>query len=126
MMPIGIKPLSSLQTTRSLKRQPPVSRGFTRCKPLEPSFNYLTDLRPTVIFLSSTRTIKAISEVEAFTLIADDLKFVALQFRRLHSKQLRHKFRFYSHQWRTWAACFIQAAWHRFKRRKDAAKLKSW
>ena len=31
------------------------------------------------------------------------------QFRRLHSKQLRHKFRFYSHHWRTWAACFIQA-----------------
>ena len=27
-------------------------------------------------------------------------------------------FRFYSQQWRTWAACFIQAAWRRHCRRK--------
>lgn len=66
----------------------------------------------------STRTVQALSEVEAFALVADDLKFVASQFRRLHSKQLRHTFRFYSQQWRTWAACFIQAAWRRHCRRK--------
>jgi cyclic nucleotide gated channel len=78
-----------------------------------------------VILPSSTRTVKAISEVEAFALIAEDLKFVASQFRRLHSKQLRHKFRFYSHQWRTWAACFIQAAWRRHKKRKEAAELRA-
>nr|XP_027190466.1 protein CNGC15c-like [Cicer arietinum] len=47
--------------------------------------------RPSVILPSSTRTLKAISEVEAFALIAEDLKFVASQFRRLHSGQLRHK-----------------------------------
>ncbi|KAL6876340.1 hypothetical protein ACP4OV_012912 [Aristida adscensionis] len=67
---------------------------------------------------SSTRTVKTISEVEAFALRAEDLKFVATQFRRLHSKQLQHTFRFYSQQWRTWAACFIQAAWHRYCRKK--------
>lgn len=67
---------------------------------------------------TSTRTVKAISEVEAFTLVVDDLKFVASQFRRLHSKQLRHTFRLYSQQWRTWAACFIQAAWRRYARKK--------
>ncbi|XP_006647126.1 cyclic nucleotide-gated ion channel 1 [Oryza brachyantha] len=67
---------------------------------------------------SSTRTVKTLSEVEAFALRADDLKFVATQFRRLHSKQLQHTFRFYSQQWRTWAACFIQAAWHRYCRKK--------
>ncbi|CAL4888769.1 unnamed protein product [Urochloa decumbens] len=66
----------------------------------------------------STRTVKTLSEVEAFALRADDLKFVATQFRRLHSKQLQHTFRFYSQQWRTWAACFIQAAWHRYCRKK--------
>nr|GEZ55978.1 cyclic nucleotide-gated ion channel 1 [Tanacetum cinerariifolium] len=27
-------------------------------------------------------------------------------------------FRFYSQQWRTWAACFIQAAWRRHCRKK--------
>lgn len=42
----------------------------------------------------STRTVRAVSDVEAFALVSDDLKFVASQFRRLHSKQLRHKFRF--------------------------------
>lgn len=72
----------------------------------------------------STRTVLALSEVEAFALMADDLKFVASQFRRLHSKQLRHTFRFYSHQWRTWAACFIQAAWRRYWRKKLEESLR--
>nr|XP_048334488.1 cyclic nucleotide-gated ion channel 1-like [Ziziphus jujuba var. spinosa] len=67
---------------------------------------------------TSTRTVEALTEVEAFALMADDLKFVASQFRRLHSKQLRHDFRFYSLQWRTWAACFIQVAWRRHCKRK--------
>nr|CAB3449505.1 unnamed protein product [Digitaria exilis] len=67
---------------------------------------------------SSTRTVKTLSEVEGFALRADHLRFVATQYRRLHSKQLRHTFRFYSQQWRTWAACFIQAAWHRYCRKK--------
>ncbi|KAI3790382.1 hypothetical protein L2E82_03377 [Cichorium intybus] len=67
---------------------------------------------------SSTRTVMALREVEAFALPADELKFVAGQFRRLHSRQVQHTFRFYSQQWRTWAACFIQAAWRRRRRRK--------
>ncbi|KAK4483526.1 hypothetical protein RD792_010723, partial [Penstemon davidsonii] len=66
----------------------------------------------------STRTVQAMKDVEAFSLMADDLKFVASQFRRLHSKQLQHTFRLYSQQWRTWGACFIQAAWRRHCRRK--------
>ncbi|ERN05914.1 hypothetical protein AMTR_s00006p00268380 [Amborella trichopoda] len=72
---------------------------------------------------SSTRTVRALGEVEAFALRAEDLKFVANQFKRLHSKKLQHTFRFYSHQWRTWSACFIQAAWLRYKKRKFAKEL---
>lgn len=67
---------------------------------------------------SSTRTVRAITEVEAFALEAEELKFVASQFRRLHSRQVQHTFRFYSQQWRTWAARFIQAAWRRYLKRK--------
>ncbi|XP_054805698.1 probable cyclic nucleotide-gated ion channel 5 isoform X1 [Prosopis cineraria] len=67
---------------------------------------------------TSTRTVMALTEVECFALIADELKFVASQFRRLHSRQVQHTFRFYSQQWRTWAACFIQAAWRRYSKRK--------
>lgn len=79
--------------------------------------------KSTVNLPSSTRTVRALVEVEAFALRAEDLKFVANQFRRLHSKKLQHTFRFYSHHWRTWAACFIQAAWRQFKRRKMVREL---
>lgn len=72
---------------------------------------------------SSTRTVRALTEVEAFALQAEDLKFVAHQFKRLHSKRLQHAFRYYSHQWRTWGACFIQSAWRRHKQRKLAEEL---
>lgn len=43
---------------------------------------------------SSTRTVKALNEVEAFALRAEDLRFVAKQFKRLHSKKLQHAFRY--------------------------------
>ncbi|KAF9680273.1 hypothetical protein SADUNF_Sadunf06G0104100 [Salix dunnii] len=59
----------------------------------------------------STRSVIAIIKTEAFALIPEDLKFVASQFRRLNLKSTWHFFRLYSHQWRTWVACFIQAAW---------------
>ncbi|PKU62711.1 cyclic nucleotide-gated ion channel 17 [Dendrobium catenatum] len=72
---------------------------------------------PTTNLPSSTRTVRALVEVEAFALRAEDLNFVASQFRRLHSKKLQHTFRFYSQHWRTWAACFIQASWRRYKRK---------
>ncbi|XP_021279648.1 probable cyclic nucleotide-gated ion channel 10 isoform X2 [Herrania umbratica] len=72
----------------------------------------------------STRTVQALKEVEAFALMADDLKFVASQFRRLHSKQFQHTFKFYSVQWQTWAASFIQAAWRRHCKRKLVKSLR--
>lgn len=72
----------------------------------------------------STRTVTAVAEVEAFALSSKDLKFVARQFRKLHNKKLRHTFRVHSHQWRTWAACLIQSAWKRYKRRKLVSLLK--
>lgn len=43
---------------------------------------------------SSTQTVKTLTEVEAFALRAEDLKFVASQFKRLHSKKLQHAFRY--------------------------------
>ncbi|KAI5423819.1 cyclic nucleotide-gated ion channel 1 isoform X1 [Lathyrus oleraceus] len=74
---------------------------------------------------TSTRTVETISEVEAFALMADDLKFVASQFRRLiNSKQLQHTFRSYSPQWKTWGACFIQAAWRRYSKKKIERTLR--
>lgn len=89
----------------------------------EELLTWALDPRPSIILPSSTRTVTVLTEVETFALAAEDVTFVASQFRKLHSKQLRHTFRFYSNQWRTWAACFIQAAWFRYKRRKEAAAL---
>ncbi|XP_050281262.1 cyclic nucleotide-gated ion channel 1-like [Quercus robur] len=66
----------------------------------------------------STRTLIAQTEVEAFALRAADLKTVASQFRRLHSRQFQHIFRFYSLQWKTWASRRIQAVWRRYYERK--------
>ncbi|KAK9067538.1 hypothetical protein SSX86_011649 [Deinandra increscens subsp. villosa] len=71
----------------------------------------------------STTTVRPITDVEAFSLKADDLKSVASQFRRLHSKRFQHTFRYYSQQWRTWGACFIQVAWRRHCRRKQEKAL---
>ncbi|KAJ3671678.1 hypothetical protein LUZ60_007757 [Juncus effusus] len=78
---------------------------------------------PSLNFPNSTRTVRTVTEVEAFALRAEDLKFAAGQFKRLHSKKLQHVFRFYSHQWRTWGACFIQAAWRRYKKKKLQKEL---
>ncbi|PIN06353.1 hypothetical protein CDL12_21102 [Handroanthus impetiginosus] len=52
---------------------------------------------------------------------AEDLKFVAIQFKHLHSMKLQHVFRYYSHQWRAWGACFMQAAWRRYKKKNKLA-----
>jgi len=52
---------------------------------------------PSLNFPQSTRTVRSVTEVEAFALRAEDLKYVANQFKRLHSKRLQHAFRYYSH-----------------------------
>ncbi|OAY62606.1 putative cyclic nucleotide-gated ion channel 6 [Ananas comosus] len=86
----------------------------------EELLTWALDPKSSANFPTSTRTVRALTEVEAFALVAEELKFVAGQFRRLHSKQVQHTFRFYSQQWRTWAACFVQAAWRRYSKRKAA------
>ncbi|KAG6729901.1 hypothetical protein I3843_01G053300 [Carya illinoinensis] len=78
----------------------------------------LLDLLSSTALPISTRTLVARTEVEAFILKAEDLRIMASQFPKLRSWESQHAFRFYSHQWRTWAACFIQSAWRRFCKRK--------
>ncbi|RZC68570.1 hypothetical protein C5167_031776 [Papaver somniferum] len=90
----------------------------------EELFTWALDPHSTTNLPISTRTVRALSEVEGFTLVSDNLKYVASKFRRIHSKQLQHTFRFYSQQWRTWAACFIQAAWRRYHKKKLEESLR--
>ncbi|XP_024980220.1 protein CNGC15b-like [Cynara cardunculus var. scolymus] len=91
----------------------------------EELLTWALDPRSTDTLPLSTRTVTAVMEVEAFGLPSEDLKFVATRFQKLHNKKLRHTFRVHSHQWRTWAACFIQSAWKRYKRRKLIGMLKA-
>ncbi|KAK7861416.1 putative cyclic nucleotide-gated ion channel 13 [Quercus suber] len=105
----------------------------------EELFAWALNPRSSTSFPISTRTVIAQTEVEVFALRAADLKFVASQFRHLHSKQFQHIFRqvfklslstfwmiivsilqikFYSLQWKTWAARRIQAVWRRCYERK--------
>ncbi|KAG6629437.1 hypothetical protein CIPAW_14G084600 [Carya illinoinensis] len=115
-----LKPALCTQGTFLVREGDPVNEMFlTFCG--EELVTWALDSRSSPVLPSSTRTIKAITEVEAFAIEAEDLKFVAAQYRKLRSKLLRHKFRFYSQQWSTWAACFLQIAWRRYKKRKDAA-----
>ncbi|CAM0875726.1 unnamed protein product [Alopecurus aequalis] len=86
----------------------------------EELLTWALDPKSGVSLPSSTRTVMALSVAEAFALHAEELKFVAGQFRRMHSKQVQHTFRFYSQQWRSWAATYIQAAWRRHLKRKAA------
>lgn len=74
--------------------------------------------KSTITLPSSGRTIRALVKVKAFALKAEDLRFVATQFRRLHREKMQHTFRFYSKNWRTWATCIIQAGWRWYKRRR--------
>jgi cyclic nucleotide gated channel len=78
---------------------------------------------PSLNFPQSTSTVLSVTEVEAFALQAEDLKDVANQFKHLYSKRLEHTFRYYSYQWRSWGAFFVQGAWRRHKKRKLAKEL---
>lgn len=60
----------------------------------EELLTWALDPRPSSSSLPiSTRTVQAVTDIEAFALTAEDLKFVASQFRRLQSKQLQHAFK---------------------------------
>ncbi|KAL9257631.1 CNGC15c-like protein [Drosera capensis] len=82
---------------------------------------WVLDKRQVDVLPSSTRTLKALSDIEGFSIGAEDLRFIGLQFKRMQSREVRHKLRFYSQPWRIWAASFIQAAWRHHKREKEAA-----
>lgn len=62
----------------------------------EELLTWALDPKPQSHLPISTHSVRAIKEVEAFSLSSEDLKFVASQFRRLHSKQLQHTFRLVS------------------------------
>ncbi|CAA0823376.1 Cyclic nucleotide-gated ion channel 2 [Striga hermonthica] len=64
---------------------------------------------------ASSATFTCIESTEAFALEANDLKYITDHFRyKFANEKLMRTARYYSSNWRTWAAVNIQLAWRRY------------
>ncbi|PIM99041.1 K+-channel ERG [Handroanthus impetiginosus] len=71
---------------------------------------------------ASSATFTCIESTEAFALDANDLKYITDHFRyKFANERLKRTARFYSSNWRTWAAVNIQLAWRRYIERTRRA-----
>lgn len=71
---------------------------------------------------TSSSTFVSLETTEAFSLDAQELKYVTQHFRYTFlSEKLKRTARYYSSGWRTWAAVAIQLAWRRYKTRSAAS-----
>ncbi|KAF9626514.1 hypothetical protein IFM89_034448 [Coptis chinensis] len=67
---------------------------------------------------ASSATFVCLEATEAFGLDANHLRYVTEHFRyKFANEKLRRTARYYSSNWRTWAAVNIQFAWRRYKMR---------
>ncbi|KAL0461593.1 UNVERIFIED_CONTAM: Cyclic nucleotide-gated ion channel 2 [Sesamum latifolium] len=67
---------------------------------------------------ASSATFTCTQPAEAFALEADDLRYITDHFRyHFANEGLKWTARYYSSNWRTWAAVNIQLAWRRYVRR---------
>ncbi|XP_027154206.1 cyclic nucleotide-gated ion channel 2-like [Coffea eugenioides] len=75
--------------------------------------------RPVVDRLpASSATFTCIEPAEAYALDADDFRYITNHFRfHFANKNLKQTARYYSSNWRTWAAVNIQIAWRHYKTR---------
>ncbi|PIA62965.1 hypothetical protein AQUCO_00200764v1 [Aquilegia coerulea] len=108
-----------LQSSQSL------SKGMVATCTLGPG-NFLGDellswclRRPFVDRLpASSATFVCLEATEAFGLDANHLRYITDHFRyKFANERLKRTARYYSSNWRTWAAVNIQFAWHRYKMR---------
>ncbi|XP_017222417.1 cyclic nucleotide-gated ion channel 2 [Daucus carota subsp. sativus] len=69
-------------------------------------------------FPPSSATFTCVEPVEAYGLNSDQLKHITNHFRYTFSRgELKYKTRYYSSNWRSWAAVNIQFAWRRYWQR---------
>ncbi|CAM8980379.1 unnamed protein product [Rhodiola kirilowii] len=102
-----------------------LSRGIVATSILEPG-GFLGDellswclRRPFIDRLpASSATFVCIEPIEAFSLEAKHLRYVTDHFRyKFANERLKRTARYYSSNWRTWAAVNIQLAWRRYMTR---------
>lgn len=109
-----------------IKRNQSLSKGMVATSILEPG-GFLGDellswclRRPFIDRLpaSSATFISMESSTEAFGLDADHLRYITDHFRyKFANERLKRTARYYSSNWRTWAAVNIQFAWRRYRKR---------
>lgn len=67
---------------------------------------------------ASSATFACIESIEAFWLDAHHLRYITDHFRyKFANERLKRTARYYSSNWRTWAAVNIQIAWRRYRTR---------
>ncbi|XP_008777824.2 cyclic nucleotide-gated ion channel 2-like [Phoenix dactylifera] len=108
-----------------LKSSQHLSKGMVATCMLGPG-NFLGDelfswclRRPFVDRLpASSATFECVEPTEAFGLEAPHLQYITEHFRyKFSNERLKKTARYYSSNWRTWAAVNIQLAWRRYKTR---------
>jgi cyclic nucleotide gated channel, plant len=108
-----------------LRSTQPLTKGVVATCTLDPG-NFLGDellswclRRPFVDRLpASSATFECVEAAQAFCLDAPDLRFITEHFRyKFANEKLKRTARYYSSNWRTWAAVNIQFAWRRYRAR---------
>lgn len=114
-----------------IKRTQGLSKGMVATNVLEPG-GFLGDellswclRRPFRDRLpASSATFACLESTEAFSLNADDLRYITDHFRyKFANERLKRTARYYSSNWRTWAAVNIQFAWRRYRLRTNRSPV---
>lgn len=110
-----------------VKRYQSLNKGNLATSVLEPG-GFLGDellswclRRPFMARLpASSATFVCLESIEAFGLDAECLKYITDHFRyKFANERLKRTARYYSSNWRTWAAVNIQLAWRRYRMRTN-------
>ncbi|XP_007032654.2 PREDICTED: cyclic nucleotide-gated ion channel 2 isoform X1 [Theobroma cacao] len=108
-----------------IKRSQSLSKGMVATSIIEPG-GFLGDellswclRRPFIDRLpASSATFVCVESIEAFGLDANNLRYITDHFRyKFANERLKRTARYYSSNWRTWAAVNIQLAWRRYRTR---------
>lgn len=108
-----------------IKRSQSLSKGTVATSVVEPG-GFLGDellswclRRPFMDRLpSSSATFVCVEPTDAFGLNSQDLRYMTEHFRyKFANERLKRTARYYSSNWRTWAAVNIQLAWRRYRLR---------
>ncbi|PWA73153.1 ion channel, cNMP-binding protein [Artemisia annua] len=105
-----------------VKRTQWLSRGMAATSTLEPGSFFGDELLSWCLripfierYPSATATFTCLKPTEAFVLDANHLRYITDHFRYMFiNEKMKRRARYYSSNWRTWAAINIQLAWRRY------------